>query len=525
MIFNSLPFFVFIGIFLPLFFSTKRSESSWTWASVSFATLVEAVLWYGTSQGWWNWPLHGLILAATIGSRILGPLKGQHLISLVGSYVFYGWWDWRFLFLVGFSTVLDFTLGLLVDRESDDKKRRQMMVLSIIMNLGFLGFFKYFNFFIDSAAHLLLALGFQPHLTTLRILLPIGISFYTFQSMSYVIDVYRRHMPAEKNFLKYAAFVSFWPQLVAGPIVRAKDFLPQFNHNHGFDWDRLITGTGRILWGFFKKCVVADSLSPFVDQIFMEPDAFTSINLLIGVIFYSFQIYCDFSGYSDIAIGFARVLGFKFNENFRTPYFSQNFSEFWTRWHISLSSWLRDYLYIPLGGNRGGKLGTYRNNMLTMLLGGLWHGANWTFMFWGFLHGMYLIGQRQLGKPFGAVMSGLRFPSPLKAVTNIALTYFFTCLAWIFVRATSFDKATDVIAGLTNLSGYTIVSMMNKFWVVKGVLLIGILLAVELTDLKMHWNSLAHRSTPFRIAAYATLLVLIAFFGSFGSGAFIYFQF
>ncbi len=525
MIFNSLPFFVFIAVFLPLFFSTKRSESAWTIGSVGYAALLEGVLWYGTSQGWWHWPLHGLILVTTIGSRLLGPLKGQHLISLVGSYVFYGWWDWKFLFLVGFSTLLDFTLGLIVDRESDDKKRRRLMVLSIVMNLGFLGFFKYFNFFINSAADLLTSVGFQPHLTTLRIILPIGISFYTFQSMSYVIDVYRKHMPAERNFLKYAAFVSFWPQLVAGPIVRAKDFLPQFNHNHGFDWDRLITGTGRILWGFFKKCVIADSISPFVDQIFGEPSAFTSINLFVGVVFYSFQIYCDFSGYSDIAIGFARVLGFKFNENFRTPYFSQNFSEFWTRWHISLSSWLRDYLYIPLGGNRNGKFATYKNNMLTMLLGGLWHGANWTFMFWGFLHGMYLIGQRQLGKPFGAMMNGLRFPAWLKTGVNIALTYFFTCLAWIFFRATTFGKAMDVITGLTDLRGYNLVSLMNKFWVMKGLLLIGILLTIEISNLRMHWSGLTFRQPAVRVFAYASLLLLIAFFGSFGGGAFIYFQF
>ena len=525
MIFNSLPFFVFIGIFLPIFFLSKRQDGLMSWMGVAFGILAECVLMYGTLNWNWNWPMHGLVIATAVVARLIGPLKGQHLICLVGSYVFYGWWDWKFLFLVAFSTLLDFTLGLLVDRESEEKRRRKMMILSIFMNLGFLGFFKYFNFFISSAAELLLALGFQPHMATLKIVLPIGISFYTFQSMSYVIDVYRKHMPAEKNFLKYAAFVSFWPQLVAGPIVRAKDFLPQFNKSHDFNWDRVISGTGRILWGFFKKCVIADSLSPFVDQIFAEPNAFASINLLIGVVFYSFQIYCDFSGYSDIAIGFARILGFDFNENFRKPYFSQNFSEFWSRWHISLSSWLRDYLYIPLGGNRNGKFGTYRNNMLTMLLGGLWHGANWTFMFWGFLHGMYLIMQRQLGKPFGTMMSGLRFPNGLKVCTNIALTYFFTCLAWIFFRATSFGKATDVIAGIVGLEGFSFVNVMNKFIVMKGVLLIGILLVVEISDLKMHWNGLAFRNPAFRIVAFAALLWLIAFFGTFGGGAFIYFQF
>jgi D-alanyl-lipoteichoic acid acyltransferase DltB (MBOAT superfamily) len=286
-----------------------------------------------------------------------------------------------------------------------------------------------------------------------------------------------------------------------------------------------VSGTGRILWGFFKKCAVADSLAPFVDQIFAEPNAFTSINLVIGVIFYAFQIYCDFSGYSDIAIGFARILGFDFNENFKTPYFSQNFSEFWQRWHISLSSWLRDYLYIPLGGNRHGKLATYKNNMLTMLLGGLWHGANWTFVFWGFLHGTYLIGQRALGKPFGMLMSGLRFPKQLKLGVNIALTFFFTCLAWVFFRSPTFGTALDVITGIAGLEGFSFVNVMNKFTVMKGFLLIGMLLTVEISDLRMHWNGLAFRNPSFRIAAYATLLLLLAFFGSFGSGAFIYFQF
>lgn len=475
MIFNSLTFLAFIAIFLPIYFLLK-----------------------GKARLFW---------------------------SLLGSYIFYGWWDWRFLGLIFLSTLVDYWLGIKIEQENEDKRRYRMMVFSCTLNLAFLGFFKYFDFFITSFAEMLTSLGLKANVHTLGIILPVGISFYTFQSMSYTIDVYRRHLAPEHNFLRYATFVAFWPQLVAGPIVRASDFLPQFQKDHAFDWDRVITGTGRVLWGFFKKCAVADSLAPFVDQVFQEPNGFPPINLFIGIIFYSFQIYCDFSGYSDIAIGFARILGFDFNENFKTPYFSQNFSEFWQRWHISLSSWLRDYLYIPLGGNRGGKMATYKNNMLTMLLGGLWHGANWTFVFWGFLHGMYLIGQRALGKPFGVLMNGLHFPKPLKMGVNILLTYCFTCLAWIFFRSPDFTTATDVIAGIGNLSGYSLVSMMNKFWVLKGFLLIGILLTVEITNFRMNWNGLAHKSENFRIVAYAVLLLLIAFFGSFGSGAFIYFQF
>ncbi len=475
MIFNSLTFLAFIAIFLPLYFALKG--------------------------------------------------KARLLLSLTASYIFYGWWDWRFLSLIAISTLVDYYLGLSMERENEEKGRRKLLIISMVLNLGFLGFFKYFNFFTDSFVSMLQGFGMNPSVHTLKIILPVGISFYTFQSMSYTIDVYRKHIQAEKSLLRFSTFVAFWPQLVAGPIVRAADFLPQFQKDHDFNWDRIVSGTGRILWGFFKKCVVADSLAPFVDQIFAEPNGFASVNLLIGVIFYSFQIYCDFSGYSDIAIGFARILGYDFNENFRKPYFSQNFSEFWSRWHISLSSWLRDYLYIPLGGNRAGKLATYKNNMLTMLLGGLWHGANWTFVFWGFLHGMYLIGQRQLGKPFGSMMNGLRFPKGLKIGVNIALTYFFTCLAWVFFRSPNFATAMDVITGIADLEGFGFVNVMNKFTVMKGVLLIGILLVIEVSDLRMRWNSLAFRNPLFRIAAYAVLLLLIAFFGSFGSGAFIYFQF
>jgi D-alanyl-lipoteichoic acid acyltransferase DltB (MBOAT superfamily) len=475
MIFNSLTFLTFIAIFLPGYFLLKG--------------------------------------------------KARLLWSLAGSYLFYGWWDWRFLGLIFLSTLVDYWLGLQIDRQTDEKKRYRMMTFSCVLNLTFLGFFKYFDFFIESFRGLLVQLGLEPDIGTLDIILPVGISFYTFQSMSYTIDVYRRYLKPEPDFLKYATFVAFWPQLVAGPIVRASDFLPQFNKDHEFNWNRVISGTGRILWGFFKKCAVADSLAPFVDQCFAEPNAFASINLLIGVLFYSFQIYCDFSGYSDIAIGFARILGFDFIENFRTPYFSQSFSEFWTRWHISLSSWLRDYLYIPLGGNRSGKFNTYRNNMLTMLLGGLWHGANWTFVFWGFLHGLYLIGQRALSKPFGAFMRGLHFPKPLQIALNIAIVYALTCLAWVFFRATDFTKAVQIICGIASFEGFSPVNIMNKFTVLKGILLVGMLLAVEVSNLKLMYGNLIMRNPVFRVVSYAVLLWLIAMFGSFGSNAFIYFQF
>lgn len=475
MIFNSLNFLYFVALFIPIYFLLKG--------------------------------------------------RARLLWALAGSYFFYGCWDWRFLTLIAISTAVDYFLGASMFTEKDEGKRKKLLWVSMVLNLGFLAFFKYFNFFADSFATLISGFGMEPSWNTLNIILPVGISFYTFQSMSYTIDIYRRQLEPEKDFVKFATFVAFWPQLVAGPIVRASDFLPQFQKDHDFKWSRLINGTTQILWGFFKKVAVADSLAPIVDQCFANPDSYASIYLLIGVIFYSFQIYCDFSGYSDIAIGFARILGFDFPQNFRTPYFSQGFSEFWRRWHISLSSWLRDYLYISMGGNRKGTFRTYQNLMNTMLLGGLWHGAAWTFVFWGFLHGLYLIVERFFSKPFGKLMRTLYFPKWLQIGINVIIVYFFTNIAWIYFRAPNFQIATDVIAGVASLKGFSFVNVMNKFQVISGVLLIGILLFVELTDLKWKWGKVAFQNPVFRVVGYAVLLWLIAFFGTFGSNAFIYFQF
>ncbi len=475
MIFNSLTFLVFVAAFLPIYFNLKG--------------------------------------------------RARLLWALAGSYLFYGWWDWRFLSLIAISTMVDFYLGSRMHVEEGERKRKQLLLASMVLNLGLLGFFKYFGFFTESFVVMLQSFGLNPSIHTLNIILPVGISFYTFQSMSYTIDIYRRQLKPEPDVLKFATFVAFWPQLVAGPIVRASDFLPQFRKDHDFEWNRFTAGVAQVLWGFFKKVAVADSLAPIVEQCFGEPTAFASIYLLIGVIFYSFQIYCDFSGYSDIAIGFARMLGFDFPQNFRTPYFSKGFSEFWRRWHISLSSWLRDYLYISLGGNRKGKAKTYRNLMLTMLLGGLWHGANWTFVFWGFLHGLYLMVERFWSKGFGAVMDFLKFPKLFKTTINFVLVYFFTCLAWVFFRSPDFGTAMEVISGIAGMEGFASVNIMNKFIVMKGVMLIAFLLFVEITDLKWKWGGVVLRNPVFRVASFAVLLWMIAFFGTFGSNAFIYFQF
>ena len=451
-------------------------------------------------------------------------------LILISGYFFYGWWDWRFLGLIAFTTVMDFSLGLYIDRSENPRQRRVAVIASVVMNLVFLGFFKYFNFFTDSLASLIRSLGMEPSWTTLNIILPVGISFYTFQSLSYTVDVYRRKLPVERDFIKFAAFVSLFPQLMAGPIVRAYDLLPQMSEDKKFEWRRWNSGLGRVLWGFFKKVAIADSLAPFVDQVFAAPETFGSLHLLIGVVFYSFQIYCDFSGYSDIAIGLARMMGFRFPENFRTPYFSRSFSEFWTRWHISLSSWLRDYLYIPLGGNRHGVVNTYRNNMITMLLGGLWHGANWAFVFWGFLHGLYLILQRLISPIWRSVVRLDHLPKFVDDGVCILSVYTLTLFAWIYFRAgslgdASFAVANQVIMGILSGEQFNFGAVINKFQVLKGLLLIGILLTVEITNFRWRWNVRQVEHPAWRMAAFAALLWLIAFFGTFGANAFIYFQF
>ena len=475
MVFNSLTFLIFFSLFLPTYFLLRGRWRMW--------------------------------------------------LCLVASYIFYGWWDVRFLSLVLFTTTLDYSLGVLIDATDDARKRRRLLLVSVASNLTFLGFFKYFNFFADSFATMLRAGGVEVGWHTLHIILPIGISFYTFQSMSYTIDVYKKEIKPERDFFRFATFVALFPQLVAGPIVRARHFLPQFQEDKKFEWRRIEEGTAQILWGFFKKVAIADSLAPFVDQVFAAPQAFGSLHLIIGVIFYSFQIYCDFSGYSNIACGIAQMMGFDFPWNFRTPYFSRNFSEFWTRWHISLSSWLRDYLYIPLGGNKGGKFMTYRNNMLTMLIGGLWHGANWTFVFWGFLHGLYLIVQRLTGRSFGKVLAFLRMPKILRGAIDISLVYFFTCFAWIFFRASSFGVAADMLRGIGSFDGLSWSAVSNKFQVIQGFVSIALLLTAEITHQFFNWQQLTVRQPVFRIAAFAVVFWLIEIFGSFNADSFIYFQF
>lgn len=441
-------------------------------------------------------------------------------VMFLSSLVFYGWWDWRFLFLLLFSAIVDYSLGLLLESERDEGARHRLIVLSVVINLGLLGFFKYFNFFADSAARLSESLGLPVTWTTLRIVLPVGISFYVFKTMSYTIDVYRRTQPAERDLLRFATFVVFFPELVAGPIVRASRLLPQLNRDQRFDYARALSGVALICSGYVRKVVVADSLAPLVDVRFAHPEAHSALSLLIGVYFYAFQIYCDFSGYSNIAIGVARILGFDFGINFDRPYFSRGFSEFWTRWHISLSSWLRDYLYIPLGGNRGGALFTVRNLMITMLLGGLWHGANWTFVAWGGLHGVYLVLQRVLGPLYQRMVRALRIPRAVSDGFLILLVFHLTCFAWVFFRAQSFGNAWRILSTIAAMGDLSLAAVDNKILVIKGGVLIAGLLLAEIVTLR------SREESPVRRLAFAAACVwVVLLFGSFSGNTFIYFQF
>ena len=475
MTFNSLTFLIFLAIFFPLYFATRGNLRLW--------------------------------------------------VCLIASNVFYGWWDYRFLALIWASTLMDYAIALLMERTTTPRRRKLLIAVTVIVNLTFLGFFKYFNFFVDSFEAMIDALGMHVSTTTLNITLPIGISFYTFMTMSYTIDVYRKELPAERSLLKFATFVAFFPHLVAGPILRARDLLPQLHGYHKFEGERLISGLGLILFGYFKKVVVADGAAQIVDGIFNEPAIQSSLALLIGVVLYAFQIYGDFSGYSDIAIGLARIMGVDFNLNFRTPYISKSFSEFWQRWHISLSTWLRDYLYIPLGGNRYGPVFTYRNLVITMLLGGLWHGADWKFVIWGALHGLYLVLQRLFAEPWQHVQRAIRLPERLNNLILMVLVFSLTCLAWIFFRANSSSDAWYIITRIVAFDDFHLSSLRNVIPIAKAGGMILLLLIMEEADRRYDLQQKFVDSKVFFVCAVATLLWLIALFGTFGSASFIYFQF
>ena len=402
-------------------------------------------------------------------------LKYQNTLILVSSYVFYGWWDYRFLSLIFLSTIVDYVIGLSISNQSSKKKQKSLLWGSVLFNLSVLGFFKYYNFFVDSWVELFSSLGYEiKSIWTLNFILPVGISFYTFQTMSYTIDIYRKKLEPTKDFISFASFVSFFPQLVAGPIERASNLLPQILKKREFQYDQVIQGLKLILWGMFKKVVIADSLAPIVDDIFSNYQDFGGGTLWLGAIYFSFQIYCDFSGYSDIAIGTSKLLGFELMSNFKFPYFSRNIGEFWRRWHISLSTWFRDYLYIPLGGSQEGKWKSIRNIFIIFLVSGFWHGANWSFIFWGLFHSILFLPTFMFNKnrnyTSSIIAANTLLPS-LKEFINVITTFLLVTIGWVFFRSESIgDSFSYLTSMISNINIVTHLSPKISFYILVLVL-------------------------------------------------------
>lgn len=447
--------------------------------------------------------------------------KSQNRMLLAASYLFYGWWDYRFLSLLLISTSIDYFVGLRLEQTEDDKRRKSFLLISVAANLGILGFFKYFNFFVDSAAEVMRTLGLNPDTPTLRIILPVGISFYTFQSMSYGFDVYRRRIPATRNFFDFALYVAYFPQLVAGPIERAQALMPQIVRPRVTpDRRQVASALVLILIGLFKKVAIADVMAPIADAAFNAPSGSSSVTLLVGLYAFALQIYGDFSGYTDIGRGASRLMGIELMENFNQPYLSRNITSFWRTWHASLSNWLHDYLYIPLGGNRNGRFNTYRNLMIVMLLGGLWHGAAWTFVIWGGLHGIYLSVHRAVGKYVPRGYQG-RF-SFRRDFLPVLATFHLVALAWVFFRAESVAGAFGYLDSLFSLqSGFTNRDHLVLF---AGAALCVVFLDIAQRNADQHEVTLQWRPVWQGIAYGGLLLALIVFSGG-ALTPFIYFQF
>jgi len=452
-------------------------------------------------------------------------LKVQNFFLVIASYVFYGWWDWRFLSLIMFSSIVDYSVGIGLSKYEEKTKRRLLLITSILVNVGLLGVFKYYNFFAESFADSFTFFGGHIDPNRLNIVLPVGISFYTFQTLSYSIDVYRKKLEPTKDIISFFAFVSFFPQLVAGPIERAKNLLPQFYVKRSFDTHKAIDGLRQILWGLFKKIVIADKAAEYVNEIFANHADHSGSTLLLGVVLFAFQIYADFSGYSDIAIGIARLFGFDLMRNFAFPYFSRDIAEFWRRWHISLSTWFRDYLYIPLGGSRGNTWNKIRNIFIIFIVSGFWHGANWTFIVWGALNALYFLPLLLLKRNrnhLDIVAQGKILPS-LRELFGIATTFFITCLAWVFFRAENLGHAFSYLDGIFSFSLFTLPDIFPKATL---ILLVLFIMAEWLNRDKQHVLQLDDIKLPVivRWGIYYSLVFLITWYGG-NESEFIYFQF
>ncbi|WP_420385210.1 MBOAT family O-acyltransferase [Roseivirga sp.] len=452
-------------------------------------------------------------------------VKLHNAFLILASYIFYGWWDWRFLFLIIFSSGVDYFIGKKLSNTTEERKRKKLLWTSISVNIGLLGIFKYFDFFTKSFAEAFTLLGKPLDPVLLNIVLPVGISFYTFQTLSYSIDVYKRKLEPTGDFISFFAYVSFFPQLVAGPIERATNLLPQFYKRRVFSYDNAVDGMRQILWGLFKKIVIADNCAGIVDPIFNHASDLNGSTLAIGAIFFAIQVYGDFSGYSDIAIGTARLFGFDLKPNFLYPYFSRDTAEFWRRWHISLSTWFRDYLYIPLGGSRGGIWQNVRNVFVIFLVSGLWHGANWTFVAWGGLHAFFFILLILMGnhrKNLDVVAQGRHLPS-LKELFQMGSTFILLSFLLIIFRADTIGEAWVFI---NNMFSESIIGRPQVYESKAFIPLIGVLFLVEwMGREKLHaLEGLSKLNRPWRWIAYLSLILIIVCFRG-ESQAFIYFQF
>lgn len=454
-------------------------------------------------------------------------LKWQNILLLVSSYYFYACWDYRFLFLLMFSTFLDYFTGLKMGEAKTTATKKFWFWLSIGINLGFLGIFKYYNFFADSLAQSLGALGIQTNFWTLKVILPVGISFYTFHGLSYVIDIYKDRIKAEKNFVDYAVFVSFFPLLVAGPIERATHLLPQIQTERRFDYTKAIDGLRQILWGLFKKIVIADNCAQYANEIFNNSAGQSGSTLLLGALFFTFQIYGDFSGYSDIALGTARLFGIELLRNFAFPYFSRDIAEFWRRWHISLSTWFRDYVYIPLGGSKGGTWMKVRNTFIIFLLSGFWHGANWTFIVWGGLNALYfmpLLLSKKNRSNLDIVAQGRTFPTAREFMGMIT-TFALTVLAWVFFRADNMSHALSYLGGIFSPSLFSKPDISSSAIPIYFILLL--FMMIEWKGREGHyalWNYAFRWPKVLRWSFYYILAALIFVYAG-AKQEFIYFQF
>lgn len=456
-------------------------------------------------------------------------LRWQNAFLVVVSYIFYGWWDYRFLVLILISTLTDYIIGLQLYKQKEKLPKKLLLFLSIAMNIGILGFFKYFHFFVDSFISAFSLFGYTIHTSSLDIILPVGISFYTFQTLSYTIDIYRNRIRPTSDVVAFSAFISFFPQLVAGPIERAGHLLPQFLKERSFDYALAVTGCRQILWGLFKKMVIADNCAVIADEVFKHHAEYPGSSVILGVFFFSIQIYCDFSGYSDIGIGISKLLGFNLKNNFLYPYFSKNIIEFWQRWHISLSTWFRDYVYIPLGGNRVNNLQWMTNILIVFVLSGLWHGANWNFIIWGLSHAiLYLLISTNFWTNSDKLLVSHISESKIWVTLKIFSTFMSVALLWVLFRAVDIRQAMGIYEKIFSQSVFDFPKFQSYGLVVTTSILIAVCMVIEWLGRYNNFaieNLFVGQNKWLRWSFYSILVACISMYMQAGGSPFIYFQF